>query len=67
MFDFLIDPYRHFSQVATLDADGRVKMTSAGAISEVKWQRLPRTGVDFNNIFASDTLLQTKTLNGWWT
>jgi hypothetical protein len=67
VFDFLFDPYRHFSQVATLDADGRVKMTSAGAISEVKWQRLPRTGLDFNAIFAADTLLQTKTLKGWWT
>lgn len=66
VFDFLFDPYRHFSQVATLDADGRVKMTSAGAIAEVKWQRLPRTAADFNNIFASDALLQTKTLKGWW-
>jgi hypothetical protein len=65
-FEFLYDRFRHFSQVATLDPDGRPKMTTSGNLSEVKWQRLPRTATDFNNIFAGDTELQALALTGWW-
>jgi len=65
-FEFLFDRYYHFSQVATVDADGRPRMTTGGALSEVKWQRLPRTATDFNNIFAGDLELKAMALDGWW-
>lgn len=65
-FEFLFDRFYHFSQVATVDADGRPRMTTGGALSEVKWQRLPRTATDFNNIFASDLELKAMALDGWW-
>ena len=66
IFEFLYDKFFHFSQVATIDADGRPKMTTGGQLSEVKWIRLPRTATDFNNIYAGDTALQTYAENGWW-
>jgi len=65
-FEFLFDRYYHFNQVVTMDADGRPRMTSGGALFEVKWQRLPRVSTDFNNIFSGDVDLQTLALNGWW-
>jgi hypothetical protein len=65
-FEFLYDRFRHFSQVATLDPDGRPKMNTSGNLFEVKWQRLPRTATDFNNIFVGDTELQALALTGWW-
>lgn len=65
-FEFLYDRYYHFNQVVTMDADGRPRMTTGGALFEVKWQRLPRTATDFNNIFAGDTELQALALNGFW-
>jgi hypothetical protein len=65
-FEFLYDRFNHFSQVVTMDADGRPRMTTAGALSEVKWQRLPRTATDFNNIFAGDLELKALALDGWW-
>jgi hypothetical protein len=66
IFEFLYDKFFHFSQVATIDADGRPKMTTGGQLSEVKWIRLPRTATNFNNIYAGDTALQTYAENGWW-
>ena len=65
-FEFLFDRYYHFNQVVTMDADGRPRMTTAGALSEVKWQRLPRTATDFNNIFGGDLELKAMALGGWW-
>lgn len=65
-FEFLYDRFNHFSQVVTMDADGRPRMTSGGALAEVKWQRLPRTATDFNNIFAGDLELKALALDGWW-
>lgn len=65
-FEFLFDRFYHFSQVATVDADGRPRMTTGGALSEVKWQRLPRTATDFNNLFAGDLELKAMALDGWW-
>lgn len=65
-FEFLFDRYYHFNQVVTMDADGRPRMTTAGALSEVKWQRLPRTATDFNNIFLGDLELKAVALEGWW-
>ena len=65
-FEFLFDRFYHFSQVATIDSDGRPRMTSSGALSEVKWQRLPRTATDFNNIFSGDLELKALSLGGWW-
>lgn len=67
IFEFLYDKFYHFSQVATVDSDGRPKMTSSGALSEVKWMRLNRTATDFNNIYAGDTALQSYAEDGWWT
>jgi hypothetical protein len=52
--------------VATVDADGRPKMTTGGQLSEVKWMRLPRTSTDFNNIYAGDTALKSYVEDGWW-
>lgn len=66
IFEFLYDKFYHFSQVATIDADGRPKMTSGGQLHEVKWIRLPRTSTDFNNIYAGDTALQGYVEKGWW-
>jgi hypothetical protein len=66
VFEFLYDKFFHFSQVATVDADGRPKMTTGGQLSEVKWMRLPRTGTDFNNIYAGDTALKSYVEDGWW-
>lgn len=66
IFEFLYDKFFHFSQVATIDADGRPKMTTAGQLSEVKWIRMPRTATDFNNIYAGDTDLKSYAENGWW-
>lgn len=66
IFEFLYDKFFHFSQVATIDADGRPKMTTSGQLSEVKWIRLPRTATDFNNIYAGDTDLKSYAENGWW-
>lgn len=65
-FEFLFDRYYHFSQVVTMDADGRPRMTTAGALAEVKWQRLPRVATDFNNIFVGDLELKAMALEGWW-
>jgi hypothetical protein len=66
VFEFLFDKYYHFSQVATIDADGRPKMTTSGQLSEVKWMRLPRTATDFNNIYDGDTALKSYVEDGWW-
>jgi hypothetical protein len=66
IFEFLYDKFFHFSQVATVDADGRPKMTTGGQLSEVKWMRLPRTATDFNNIYDGDTALKSYVEDGWW-
>jgi len=66
VFEFLYDKFFHFSQVATIDADGRPKMTTSGQLYEVKWMRLPRTATDFNNIYAGDTALKSYVEDGWW-
>lgn len=66
IFEFLYDKFFHFSQVATIDADGRPKMTTGGQLSEVKWIRLPRTSTDFNNIYAGDLDLKSYAENGYW-
>jgi hypothetical protein len=64
IFDFLYDPWYHHEQVATVDVDGRIKLTS-GAPTEVKWKRQTRTAVDFNNIWAGDTILRDITNKGY--
>jgi hypothetical protein len=66
IFEFLYDKFFHFSQVATIDADGRPKMTTGGQLLEVKWIRLPRTSTDFNNIYAGDVDLKSYAENGYW-
>lgn len=65
-FEFLYDKFFHFVQVATLDADGRPKMTTGGELLEVKWKRMSRTATDFNNIYAGDTALKNYVEKGWW-
>ena len=64
-FDFLYDQWAHHSQVATLDGDGRIKLTS-GNPDEVKWKRVARSSTDFNNIYATDARLQDITEQGYW-
>lgn len=65
IFDFLYDPWYHHEQYATLDADGKVKLTS-GAPTEVKWKRQTRSTVDFNLIWAGDATLQAMTNKGYY-
>jgi hypothetical protein len=65
IFDFLYDPWYHHEQYATLDADGKVKLTS-GNPTEVKWKRQTRSTVDFNNIWAGDATLQAMTNKGYY-
>jgi hypothetical protein len=65
-FEFLFDRFYHFNQVCAVDADGRPRMTTTGALSDVRWQRLPRTATDFNNIFGGDLELKAMALGGWW-
>lgn len=65
IFDFLYDPWYHHEQYPTLDADGKVKLTS-GNPTEVKWKRQTRTAVDFNLIWAGDTTLQNMTNKGYY-
>jgi hypothetical protein len=65
IFDFLYDPWYHHEQYATLDADGKVKLTS-GNPTEVKWKRQTRSTVDFNSIWAGDATLQAMTNKGYY-
>jgi len=66
-FEFLYDRWYHHEQVPTFAEDGNPKLNASLGPAEVKWKRLPRTSVDFNDIYAGDTQLQTITENGWWT
>jgi len=64
-FDFLYDFWAHHSQVATLDADGRIQTTS-NAPTEVKWKRVERSSIDFNGIYGANVRLQEITERGFW-
>ena len=66
-FEFLFDRWYHHEQVPTFAEDGNPKLNASLGPAEVKWKRLPRTSVNFNDIYAGDTQLQTITENGWWT
>jgi hypothetical protein len=63
-FDFLFDEFYHHEQVPTMDPDGRIKRNNTGP-TEVKWKRLPRTGVDFNLIYGGSTPLKNITERGY--
>jgi hypothetical protein len=65
VFEFLYDPWFHHEQVASNDADGRPKRSSNN-LAEVYWKRIPRTAVDFNDIYAGDTRLRAMTEKGWF-
>jgi len=69
-FDFLIDPYAHHSQVATLDGDGKVRTATVGGVAnaaaDVRWKRIARSSTDFNNIYAGDTDLKALVEKGYW-
>ena len=64
-FDFLYDVWAHHSQVATVDADGRIKTTN-NEPTEVKWKRIARSSTDFNNIYSGDARLKDITEGGFW-
>ena len=63
-FEFLYDYWAHHSQVADVDGDGRIQQTS-GAPTAVKWKRVARPSVDFNNIY-TDARLKDITEQGFW-
>lgn len=65
IFEFLFDRWFHHEQIPTMAQDGRPQIGMTGP-SEVKWKRLPRTSVDFNNIYAGDARLQQLVEDGWW-
>lgn len=50
VMDYLYDEWYHHEQVPQTGADGRPLM-AANAPSDVRFRRLARTGVDFNQIF----------------
>lgn len=64
-FDFLYDEWYHHEQVPDLSSDGRPARTAAGNLSVVKWKRLPRNAVDFNNIYGGDTNLKAIVEQGY--
>lgn len=65
IFDFLFDPWYHHEQLATVDVDGRIKLTS-GVPTEVKWKRQVRTATDFNAIWNANTRLKNLTEKGYY-
>jgi len=65
-FEFLFDRWYHHEQVPTFAEDGNPKLNASLGPAEVKWKRLPRTSVNFNDIYATNVQLQTITENGWW-
>lgn len=54
VFDFLYDTFYHHEQVVQMAADGRPDMT-AGNYVRVDWKRFPRSAVNFNDIFSTNT------------
>lgn len=65
IFEFLYDRWNHHEQVPTMAEDGRPKLNATGA-AEVKWKRLPRTAVNFNDLYAGDARLQKLVEEGFW-
>lgn len=66
VFDFLYDRFYHHEQVVTMDADGRPTMTSGGNYLRVDWKRLPRTKIDFNDIFSTATRQKARAEKGFF-
>lgn len=66
VFDFLYDSFYHHEQVVTMDADGRPTMTTSGAYARVDWKRLPRSKVDFNDIFSTATRQKARAEKGFF-
>lgn len=54
VFDFLYDTFYHHEQVVQMAADGRPDM-SAGNYTRIDWKRFPRSAVNFNDIFGTNT------------
>ena len=54
VFDFLYDTFYHHEQVVQMAADGRPDMT-AGNYTRIDWKRFPRSAVNFNDIFSTNT------------
>lgn len=63
-FDFLFDPLFHHEQVPDLAADGRPDRVATGP-KTVKWKRIPRTSVDFNNIYGGSAELKSLAERGY--
>jgi len=55
VIDYLYDELYHNSQVPQLGTDGRPKMNGSN-YADVRWARDARTGVDYNDIWASGAL-----------
>ena len=70
VMDFLWDEFAHHDQSPTLEAWGDIKMSGTGATlkaDEVKWERKPFSGVDFNNLLAAEPELLAYIERGYWT
>lgn len=71
IFEFLYDKWFHLEQVCDTDEKGYPLLNNSKAPSVVKWKRVARSTVDFNNIFkvgaTIDTAWRTRTIDGWWT
>jgi len=70
-FDITWDQWYHFDQVATLAEGGLPRQNSTYGPDEVKWKRIDRAALDFNQMFPNgaggvDADWQALTIRGWW-
>jgi hypothetical protein len=67
IFDFLWDAYSHHEQVVDVEAWGDPKLQGNTLnLERVDWRRIPRTAVDFNNIFSTEPELKKIVARGYW-
>lgn len=72
IFEFVVDNWFHLEQVCDTDEKGYPLLNSSKAPSVVKWKRVARSSIDFNDIFKKgsplvlDTAWQARALKGWW-
>lgn len=66
IFEFLWDKFAHHDQVPATEGDGQIEEDSQGNAKTVKWERIDRTSVDFNNIYGGDATLKALVETGYW-
>ena len=69
VYEFLYDQWYHLEQVCDTDEKGYPLLNNSKAPSVVKWKRVARSTVDFNDLFkvgaTIDTAWRRRTLEGW--